>query len=448
MYMSVRYRTIIGGLFAIGVLLCLGFRSPSSVSSATTSAVTCPLHYTVGGETLTVPCSILGQTDPNSVERAVVLAGGPNVILQAARAHGVDDQTFIIGVSFPESPSDGGIYWTGEMRFGSDAVNAPGLSSFDVFDDIIKELAASYPALRQITVTGYSWGGQYANRYAVFTSVPTEISQPIAFRYVVAAGARYMYFDSARWNQDTWNNGNGTFDTSRPFDSACYFIYDSYPWGADYIDPVLFSYLVEEMENVDLFQRYRQRDVYYLVGQEDTTVSSAESHCADMLQGPNRLDRVLIYHRYMTERGANHQYAVISEPGTAVDHSRSDLVYASAEGREALFPPLTEVSPEPSLSMSPTWGPYATSFTATGSYFVPGETVSVWLVDPQGQQTSPESYTADPQGSFRATVEPPAVAGTYTLYAQGNQSGLTLQRTFTLFDPASIRKVYLPLIRR
>lgn len=87
---------------------------------------------------------------------------------------------------------------------------------------------------------------------------------------------------------------------------------------------------------------------------------------------------------------------------------------------------------EPSLAVSPATGPAGTQFLYTGSNFVAGETVTVWLVDPNGNRVDGPTPTANSQGQVTgtwnsATGDP---TGTYTLFAEGSTGNQTVQVTF------------------
>lgn len=87
----------------------------------------------------------------------------------------------------------------------------------------------------------------------------------------------------------------------------------------------------------------------------------------------------------------------------------------------------------PTLRIEPTSGPPGTRFYIYGSGFVPGESVQQWVITPGGQRfDDPTPQTVDSQGNYTSWVELDGSAGTYTLYARGNQSQQTVSATFQI----------------
>ncbi len=102
---------------------------------------------------------------------------------------------------------------------------------------------------------------------------------------------------------------------------------------------------------------------------------------------------------------------------------------------------VTEATPppaNPSLSITPSSGPYETKFTYTGTDFTAGEAVTTWLVDKNGKRYDGEAKTANTQGTFTGswTLYEGSAVGTYTAYASGAQSNQTASVSFTITGAA------------
>jgi len=83
--------------------------------------------------------------------------------------------------------------------------------------------------------------------------------------------------------------------------------------------------------------RYAQREVRYLLGEEDTGSAELDTSCAAELMGANRLERGTAYFRYLQHVYGpsildHHRLAVVR----GVGHS-SEQLFQSHEGIEALF---------------------------------------------------------------------------------------------------------------
>ncbi len=78
-----------------------------------------------------------------------------------------------------------------------------------------------------------------------------------------------------------------------------------------------------------------RRDVVYLLGEYDTTPQFGfDGSCGAMAQGPNRLDRGIAYHKYISGKyGAKHRIVKVPNCG----HNGRCMLVAD-EAREVLFP--------------------------------------------------------------------------------------------------------------
>ena len=284
--------------------------------------------------------SPLDQPNPN-IQRAFIVVN-PGIhsvgsIPQIVSDAGLDGESIIIVPSFPEGSSSDPekvLYWGPDWRFGGDAVNGQLLgptSSFHIIDDILTQLANPdvFPNLTKVVIMGFSAGGQFVNRYSVFTPMPifheAMTNQRLQFRFIVGAPSIYVYMDNFRWDAQS--------QSFKPFsDTAC--PANFYPWGLDGIaDANIYLF---GLSPSDAQIHFPFRDIYYITGGDDTIRDeSLAMGCASDAQGMNRVERAQNYHRHLTSffaDGAPHHKLFII-PG--IGHS--DAIYNSEQGRAALF---------------------------------------------------------------------------------------------------------------
>ncbi len=209
--------------------------------------------------------------------------------------------------------------WTSWMG-GDDAAGPHPLSSFDVLDAFVAQLAdrTRYPDLSRIVIAGHSGGAQVAHRYAIVAQQETTIAQ----RFVVANPSSYVYFDSRR----PYDNG-----VLRPADTAACPGINRWKYGIErpprYPQSVSFN---------TLETRYVERDVTYLLGEQDCDPrhDALDRSCAANAQGPHRLARGRAYVDYLRERhpGLKHRYFEVAGVG-----HHGGAMLGSREGVAALF---------------------------------------------------------------------------------------------------------------
>lgn len=172
---------------------------------------------------------------------------------------------------------------------GEDAVNPPySVSSLQVLDDLVGMVTdkTRYPAVTRVTIAGHSGGAQLVHRYAVLNNVDERIrAGGIDLRYVVANPSSYLYFTPDR------PRGKGF----APYDTTVCAAYDKYRYGMRDMVPYARGATGEA-----LFRRYRQRQVTYLVGSEDSDPNHRvlDKACGAEAEGPTRLERARGYLRY------------------------------------------------------------------------------------------------------------------------------------------------------
>lgn len=189
--------------------------------------------------------------------------------------------------------------------------NAGNLSAFSALDETIGDLKQRWPALSEITVAGFSAGGQFVQHYIAFSHPPAGVT----LRYVVADPGSWLYFD--------------------PLEAkACPAVSD-YKYGMHHLPAWLPDTPLQARA------RYRTARIRYLEGEEDHGEGKGrywrilDKSCAAMAQGESRLERGENYARYDREvlkPVSPHRLAIVA--GCAHDVR---CVFPSAEGSQALF---------------------------------------------------------------------------------------------------------------
>ena len=221
----------------------------------------------------------------------------------------------------------------GRWTAGGAAGNNARVTSFDVVDEILRQLARkeTFPQLKGIVVAGHSAGGQFVARYAMANRVHDALG--VGVRYVVANPSSYAYLDPAR------PLPVGTIASHRLATPAAFkpfaevdrcASYDRWPYGLRHRVGYTRRLAVHE-----LTRQLTSRPTTYLLGGQDVLPQAGfDASCPAMAQGPSRLARGLAFARYVNEQfGANHQAVVVPACG----HD-GRCMFANAAARELLFP--------------------------------------------------------------------------------------------------------------
>lgn len=191
--------------------------------------------------------------------------------------------------------------------------SADKISAFSALDALIGHLKQRWPAIREVTVAGFSAGGQFVQHYIAFSHAPAGVT----LRYVVADPGSWLYFD--------------------PLVAKACPAANDYKYGISNLPAWLAENATEARE------RYRSALVRYLEGGDDHGKGKGrywrilDKSCAAMAQGEFRLDRGENYAKYdrkVLKPASPHTLTVVA--GCAHDVR---CVFPSAEGRQALFKP-------------------------------------------------------------------------------------------------------------
>ena len=109
----------------------------------------------------------------------------------------------------------------------------------------------------------------------------------------------------------------------------CPLAFNAYKYGFEFRN----SYMAASSRN-SIRSRYRNRDVTYLMGQDDNyDHGSMATNCEANVQGSQRLERATNYLAYLDRFYAPHNHDLVEVPG--VNHSTR--VYTEPSGLEVLF---------------------------------------------------------------------------------------------------------------
>ena len=297
------------------------------------------------------------------VTRAVVVVHGAErtaattfreMLAAALQARALDD-TLVVSPRFASNDGDCAdalepdeLNWRcevpGDWRTGGSAINDEGTTSYDVLDQVLRELSRHeiFPNLHLIVVAGHSAGGELLTHYEMSNQVHEQLGIPIT--YVVANASLYSYLDDLRPLQ---NSSQATVSSAQsgappeetfsfaPFaDAGRCSTYQRWPFGlADRR-----GYAARVPEELLKKQLVTRPTTYLLGGRDTRSLAGFFASCPAMAQGPTRLARGLAFGEYVREQyGAQHKTIVIPACG----HNARLHVYRRGRAARSLSEPVT-----------------------------------------------------------------------------------------------------------
>ncbi len=286
------------------------------------------------------------DTRNDALTRALVMVHGAGRdadnyfrhVLAAAFLAGALEDTLIIAPRFASNEGSGcrDLLGANELNWNCNGahtwrsgVAAPGASavtSFDVTDEILRQLAskAVFPNLRRIVVAGHSAGGQYVSRYQMANRVHDRLGVPVT--YVVSNPSSYAYPDRLRPSASavpaTAGAGAPGYTPAPPEKPTAAFVpfsdarncttYDTWPYGL-----LQRAGYTAGLADGDLRKQLVARPTTYVLGGLDILpLFGFDGSCAAMAQGPTRLARGLAFRRFVNELlGARHEALVVPACG-------------------------------------------------------------------------------------------------------------------------------------
>lgn len=175
------------------------------------------------------------------------------------------------------------------------------LSAFAAMDRLLAELGRRWPEAHQVTLAGFSAGGQFVQRYAGFAQIPAAMR----LRFVVADPGSWLYPDDRRpqpvkhgeavdWRACTAAAGEGACDFTWSVPADCPAALD-WKFGLRNLP----AHLALPPETLQA--RRAAADIVYLEGALDTGEGPGSAYrildksCGARAQGPYRLQRGLAF---------------------------------------------------------------------------------------------------------------------------------------------------------
>jgi pimeloyl-ACP methyl ester carboxylesterase len=332
---------VITRAFSIG-LLVLGLSAAPSLAAdhkACTEGEKCRELVPVTDKVSLPVYSSLSLTKPDeTATRALIIIHGTDRTGEAYFRTGIatakrakqENNTLVVAPTFlllrdvKQRPGDE-LYWDTNNSWKDGGISARArpqqVSSFAALDAVVKRLGDRklFSNIKIIVIAGHSAGGQIVQRYAA--GQPNGlVDSAITLRFVSANPSSYLYLGKER------PAGDGQFAVPG---SAC--SYDNYKYGLEHRNEYMGG-----SEAASLIQRYRDRDVIYLLGGKDTNTNDDDLDitCGAMLQGPHRLARGQAFKAYMDKFQAPHKHRLMVVPNSG--HSRNNM-FNSNVGAKALF---------------------------------------------------------------------------------------------------------------
>ncbi|MHC8323854.1 alpha/beta hydrolase [Pseudomonas sp. GB2N2] len=247
---------------------------------------------------------------------------------KAAQQAGQSSSTLVIAPQFLNETdvarhpvADTVLRWQGNDWMGGGLSTAPfALSAYAALDQIIARLGdrRQFPDVKDVVIAGHSGGAQVVQRYALLNHEQPELKAAgVHVRYVIANPSSYAYFDERRpvaFNHAKCANFNR--------------------WKYGLTDLPAYA---EGQTPAQLEDNYVQRDIVYLLGQQDIDPNhpALDKSCEAEAQGAYRLARGRNYFEYLKRshpQGLNQQ--LVEVPG--VGHN-GDAMFTSPEGQKVLF---------------------------------------------------------------------------------------------------------------
>jgi pimeloyl-ACP methyl ester carboxylesterase len=314
--------------------------APPAAAPCTTSTPACTEWVTLrdGPARSMVYRSYSLDARNDKVRRALVMVHGASrnadhyfaTAMAAAFLAGAIDDTVVIAPRFiacADRPEPHEVLWScsgDSWRSGGAAPSHPGLSSFDLADEILRKLAkrSAFPNLSAIVIAGHSAGGQYVTRYEMSNRVHDTLGVPVT--YVVANPSSYAWPASTRplaagdaeagGAKDGWKSETAhTVFTYAVYDASGCPNFNRWPFGLENRAAGYTAGLSDDQ----LRQQLVARPTTYLLGQVDTLpLGGFDSSCSAMAQGPTRRARGEAFVKFVNDTlGGKHKAIIVPECG-------------------------------------------------------------------------------------------------------------------------------------
>ncbi len=201
-------------------------------------------------------------------------------------------------------------------------------SAYTILDELVDKAVQQMPNLEEIIFVGQSAGGQTVQKYAVLSDA--EYPPGVSVRYVPANPFAYAYVDEQRSTFE--------FGQQSPYDHA--FVTpganDPFPWQSPLVCPDLvgtprpddyddwagglenapsYSGDLDQGQQAQVRDRYLDRNVTYLIGENDMFTDGNQCGGNTQVQGKHRRRRAEAYAAHVQQLGAEHQLVKVPDFG-------------------------------------------------------------------------------------------------------------------------------------
>jgi len=257
-----------------------------------------------------------------------------NGLSRRMRELGLEDQTLLITPQFFSTENRGEIPWVpnlvvwrnswwryGSIRTGFMRENGtfyqPEISSFSVVDNLIEDLLHRHGTrIRNMILFGFSAGGQFVQRYALYGSKHDPNKGGVRFTYIVSSPSSFMFL-----TEDRPQSGIQAPQAPAPKNRL---FFDVFPYGMKDIDgtnangTVCAYFLNSKQTKKTIRSRYAARRVCYYVGSKDETGALFDVTPEAMAQGETRLARTRNFMAHLQKlfpEQLNHTLTVVENAG-------------------------------------------------------------------------------------------------------------------------------------
>lgn len=286
------------------------------------------MHYFISTPTAAAPTSAL-----------IVLHGHPRdaqhtlqATWHAVEQAGLQGSTVVIAPQFQVDPRQadrcsgpgvpdavsGELTWTCRSWVEGESAKNSDVTSYAVLDALVLQIEQQWPSLKQITVAGFSAGGQMVQHYIGFAAERQAGTPKV--RYVVGSPGSWLYFDAQRPD---------------PVEDCV--IANQWRYGTEQLPGWLHRTAAQARSH------YAHADISYLAGALDSSDAPGtfypilDKSCGAMSQGPFRLQRAQAFQAYDEKMlSVGKQRTLTVAPGCAHDVT---CVFNSPVVRQALLGP-------------------------------------------------------------------------------------------------------------
>lgn len=171
-------------------------------------------------------------------------------------------------------------------------------SSYDVYDSLLKTFAdkSRFPKLQNVYLVGHSGGANLISRFSQLYD--DSVTDSLHLRFIIANAANQAYFTDARpWlNTDnckeafSWPYQLVNSDGKMPR-----YVSERFSPSASYAASRTANFSEDLRISQNVFEKWLERDVILLIGDEDTSTSGTQSCMSKAQGGPARRDRNYAY---------------------------------------------------------------------------------------------------------------------------------------------------------